>query len=96
MYAVLLDLAHRRRRGRGDSTQVLAFHGAQLVTTGFTRAQIQRELTKLRTLGIIKRAGKVGRAERLTVSNSDLARALLRLVTLIDRAEIPADRDGDL
>lgn len=96
MYAVLLELARRGRRRRGDAKEPLEFHGAELGTTGFTRTQIQRELSKLRTLGIIERAGKVGKAERLTVPNSDLARALLRLVTLIDRAEIPADRDEDL
>lgn len=96
MYAVLLELARRSQRRRGNTPRPVEFHGAELgAQTGFTRTQIQRELKKLRMLGIIERAGNVGKAERLRVSNNELSRVLLRLVGLIESAEIPAgQREG--
>jgi predicted transcriptional regulator len=73
MYEVLETIAKRQ-----------AFHGAEVAAAiGRTRAQTQRELSKLRRLGVVKSAGRAGAIEALTVAEDDLARTILALPELL-------------
>jgi predicted transcriptional regulator len=81
MYEVLEAIAERQ-----------AFHGAEVAAViGRTRAQTQRELSKLRRLGIVKSAGLAGAKETLTVAEDDLARTILALPELL-RARVQENR----
>ena len=77
MYEVLEAIAARRAR---------QFHGAELAhETGRTRAQVQRELSKLRKLGIVRLEERSGSHELLAVANDELSESLLKLPKLLKK-----------
>jgi DNA-binding transcriptional regulator GbsR (MarR family) len=50
------------------------FHGGAISrATGYSRKQVQSELRKLETIGLIERAGSSGRAELLRVADDELS-----------------------
>lgn len=84
-----------------DVLRVLArqtghFHGGGMSrATGYSRKQVQLELRKLETLGVVERIGRRGRAEMLRVCDDDLADAVLALPELlVERRESMRKRPG--
>lgn len=60
------------------------FHGGGISrATGYSRKQVQLELRKLETLGIVERAGQRGRAELMRICDDELADAVLALPELL-------------
>jgi biotin operon repressor len=62
------------------------FHGGAISrATGYSRKQVQSELRKLETIGLIERAGSSGRAELLRVADDELSDTVLALPELLVR-----------
>jgi hypothetical protein len=62
-----------------------SFYGAELShDTGYSRKQVQAELRKLRTIGVIRVDGRDGRAELLRISDDPLADAVVELPALLE------------
>lgn len=91
MHAVLRELA-RRAAETGERPR---FHGAELARTiSYTRAQTQRELAKLRAIGVVHPSGHAGRTEQLEVADGDVAATLLAFVRALDSVEIGRSATG--
>lgn len=78
LYEVLREIAARKAG---------SFHGAALAAaTGRSRKQVQSELAKLRTLGVVEEAehGHRGRRHVLRVADTDYARHIVELPKVID------------
>jgi DNA-binding transcriptional regulator GbsR (MarR family) len=62
------------------------FHGGAISrATGYSRKQVQSELRKLETIGLIERAGSSGRAGLLRVADDELSDTVLALPELLVR-----------
>lgn len=68
------------------AAEIGEFHGGGISrATGLSRKQVQLEMRKLETLGVVERVGRRGRAELLRVCDDELADAVLALPELLAR-----------